>query len=67
MCSKQCPGIKKHHGHTEIECTILQECKSASFFNCDDLEDLRSHFQAIGKSSTYKTTLNKKVRRPSFA
>ncbi|ENN81700.1 hypothetical protein YQE_01906, partial [Dendroctonus ponderosae] len=47
MCSKQCPGIKKHHGHTEIECTILQECKSASFFNYDDLEDLRTHFQAI--------------------
>lgn len=47
LCSRKCPGLKKTHGHTQIECTILQECKSASFFNYNDLEDLRLHFQTI--------------------
>lgn len=47
LCSKNCPGLKKHHGHTEIECTILQECKSALFLNYGDLENMRIQFQAI--------------------
>ncbi|XP_066249771.1 SET domain-containing protein SmydA-8-like isoform X1 [Euwallacea similis] len=47
LCCKKCPGLKKTHGHTEIECTILQECKSASFFDFNNLEELRIHFQAI--------------------
>lgn len=47
LCSETCPGLKKHHGHTEIECTILQECKSASYLNYDDLEEIRLCFQAI--------------------
>lgn len=49
LCSRKCPGLKKAHGHTQIECTILQECKSASFFNYNNLEDLRLQFQTIGK------------------
>ncbi|XP_030757180.1 SET domain-containing protein SmydA-8-like isoform X2 [Sitophilus oryzae] len=47
LCSKKCPGRKRQHGHTQIECTILQECKSAAFLNYDDLQDVRANFQVI--------------------
>ncbi|CAG9767203.1 unnamed protein product [Ceutorhynchus assimilis] len=47
LCSKKCPGLRKTHGHTQIECTILQECKSASFLNYTNLEELRTNFQAL--------------------
>lgn len=47
LCSNSCPGLKQQLGHTSMECTILQETKSASFFNCKDWSSLRNHLQAI--------------------
>ncbi|XP_050298611.1 SET domain-containing protein SmydA-8-like [Anthonomus grandis grandis] len=47
ICSRKCSGLRTAHGHSEIECTILEECKSASLMNFTSLEDLRLHYQAI--------------------
>ncbi|KAF7285495.1 hypothetical protein GWI33_010593 [Rhynchophorus ferrugineus] len=47
LCSKKCPGRKRQHGHTQIECTILQECKSALYLNYNDLKSMRLNFQVI--------------------
>ncbi|KAL1494356.1 hypothetical protein ABEB36_009968 [Hypothenemus hampei] len=47
LCSIKCPGLKTTYGHTEIECTILQECQSGKLLNYENLQELRMHYQTI--------------------
>ncbi|XP_044760063.1 SET domain-containing protein SmydA-8-like isoform X2 [Coccinella septempunctata] len=47
MCSKQCPGIDEIYGHTKIECSVLKECHSKTFFTWDDIEDMRTNYHSI--------------------
>ncbi|XP_060522073.1 SET domain-containing protein SmydA-8-like isoform X2 [Cylas formicarius] len=47
LCSTNCEGLGKQHGHTKIECTLLEECRSVSYLDYDNAENLSTSFHAI--------------------
>ena len=47
ICSQKCPNLYQKHGHTEIECLVLKECKSGQFLDFSDFSKLSENFSAI--------------------
>ncbi|RZB38993.1 msta, isoform B-like [Asbolus verrucosus] len=47
LCSPKCRGLGKKHGHPQIECAVLKTTKSARLLDYNELEKMRSHYNAI--------------------
>lgn len=47
ICQQNCQGLNTQHGHTEIECNILRECKSGDLLDYRDFSKLKEHLYAL--------------------